>query len=281
MDDETQYISRHLDEEGSVYRDLGDTQPLRSRDYPTDALWQVEDTRVDHEKILRERRRQWLTRMHWPFSRLGTFSVVCITMGITLWIVCAIVLFGHKGDVQREQSALLDEWNATQSTQPTAGPTKKTFKPTPTKTKPTQSIANTLTLNSGNSVAKVTVPRIGMTWIVVEGVSESDIRTSPGHYPGSAMPGQSGNFAVAGHREPGIFWDLDLLRTGDIITVENKAHQVFTYQVTRNFITKPQSWPEVSQTPPGFAQGTKVLTFTTCNPKWDNYERLVIHAVMV
>jgi sortase A len=84
---------------------------------------------------------------------------------------------------------------------------------------------------------------------------------------------------VAGHRALGLFWDLDKIKPGDEIVVESRKG-TFTYVVTRNFITAPDSWPEVSATPPGFRAGNKVLTLTTCNPKTDNYQRLVIHAVI-
>ena len=36
--------------------------------------------------------------------------------------------------------------------------------------------------------------------------------TRPGHYPDTALPGQIGNFSVAGHRSPAIFWDLDQMQ---------------------------------------------------------------------
>lgn len=272
--DDTQYIPRHDDDDRTLYYDLGDTQPMRSAAYlendETQMISVHESDDYDHER----------TRIHWPLSPLMTFALVALVIGVSFWGYAFFALFGHKGDVQREQNSLIQEWD--QST-PTPTTTKQVIKPraTPTSTKPSTIVNNALQLSAHNSVAKVTIPRLGMTWIVVEGVSESDIAYTPGHYPGSAQPGQVGNFAVAGHRSPGIFWDLDKLQSGDLITVENKAHKIFTYKVTRNFITNPQSWPEVSQTPPGFSPGAKVLTLTTCNPKWDNYQRLVIHAVMV
>lgn len=131
----------------------------------------------------------------------------------------------------------------------------------------------------GSALARIRVPALGQEWIVVEGVAPADIATAPGHYPFTAMPGQKGNFAVAGHREPGLFWDLDKIHPGDEIVVESRKG-TYTYVVTRNFVTSPQSWAEVSATPPGFRVGNRVLTLTTCDPKWDNYHRLVVHAVI-
>ncbi len=36
------------------------------------------------------------------------------------------------------------------------------------------------------------------------------------------MPGQVGNFSVAGHRNRAIFWGLDELDNGDAIVVETR-----------------------------------------------------------
>ena len=58
--------------------------------------------------------------------------------------------------------------------------------------------------------------------MVVEGVGDDDLARGPGHFPGTALPGEVGNFAVAGHRathgEP--FAHLDKLEEGDPVVVE-------------------------------------------------------------
>src|SRR5262249_34441204 len=75
---------------------------------------------------------------------------------------------------------------------------------------------------SGGAIARLYIPRMHKQWVVVQGVTPSDIRYAPGHYPETAMPGQLGNFSVAGHRTPAIFWDLDQLRKGDYVGVETR-----------------------------------------------------------
>jgi sortase A len=90
-----------------------------------------------------------------------------------------------------------------------------------------------------------------------------------------------GNFAVAGHRTPGIFWDLDQIGPGDLIVVETRA-AVFTYRVSERIIVAPTAVEVVAPVPfhPGEAPVDRWLTLTTCNPKWDNYQRLVVHAIL-
>ena len=65
-----------------------------------------------------------------------------------------------------------------------------------------------------NLVGRLYIPKLGMEWVVVNGVRPQDIRYAPGHYPDTADPGQVGNFSVAGHRIRKIFWRLDELRRG-------------------------------------------------------------------
>ena len=50
------------------------------------------------------------------------------------------------------------------------------------------------------ALAHLVIPRIGVNVYVVQGVSDEDLRRGPGHYPQTALPGQVGNAAIAGHR---------------------------------------------------------------------------------
>jgi len=97
----------------------------------------------------------------------------------------------------------------------------------------------------GNAIGRLYLPRLHLHWVVVEGVSLADIRYAPGHYPGTALPGQAGNFAVAGHRVIGIFWDLDQLRPGDQAIVETRADW-FVYQVSQTEIVNPHAVEVIS-----------------------------------
>src|SRR5688572_27427674 len=57
-------------------------------------------------------------------------------------------------------------------------------------------------LTSGEAFAFLHIPRLGEDYAraVVEGTAAEDLEQGPGHYTGTAMPGEQGNFAVAGHR---------------------------------------------------------------------------------
>jgi LPXTG-site transpeptidase (sortase) family protein len=185
--------------------------------------------------------------------------VVLLFAAYEVWGKAAIVA-GHQDDLDK---SLTQEWS-------TPAPT-----PTPAATPPKPAP------REGGSIARLYMPRLGKHWVVVEGVSQKDIAYAPGHYPKSAQPGQVGNFAIAGHRSPAIFWDLDKMRTGDVVVVETRT-MYYLYRVTQQIIVKPTSVAVVAPVPgkPGATPTTAMLTVTTCNPKWDNYERLVIHAAL-
>jgi sortase A len=131
----------------------------------------------------------------------------------------------------------------------------------------------------GDALARMYIPRLNKYWVVVEGVEPNDMKFGPGHYPTTAKPGQVGSFAVAGHRIPAMFWDLDQMKGGDPVVVET-ANTWYVYKVTQVHIVSPMA-VEVAAPVPGQPNAPAVvamLTITTCNPKWDTTQRLVVHA---
>jgi len=129
--------------------------------------------------------------------------------------------------------------------------------------------------NDGNPVGLLTIAKIGLTKVIVQGTSTSDLRQGPGHYPGTPLPGELGNAAIAGHRTTygAPFYDLDRLARGDPIVVKT-VQGTFTYHVTTTLIVSPADTSVVDNTP------TAELTLTTCNPRFSASQRLVVHAVL-
>jgi sortase A len=187
-----------------------------------------------------------------------TFGLILLLFAsYEIWGKAAIVR-GHQNDLN---AALDEQWGEPDPT-PTAEPLEPVVAPPP-----------------GWAIARLYIPRLRNHWVVVEGVGQRDLAFAPGHYPKSARPGQVGNFAVAGHRNPAMFWDLDRMRDGDPIVVETQS-KYYVYRVTANLIVEPSAVEVVAPVPgrPGADPTTAMLTITTCNPKWDNYQRLIIHA---
>ncbi|MGN9811943.1 class E sortase [Micromonospora sp. BQ11] len=193
---------------------------------------------------------------------------VLITFGLVVLLFAGYEVWGKSAIVDAHQNDLSQQ--LAQAWGPTGDPTVAPSASASTKPKPPV---------QGKPIAGLYIPKLDKNWVVVEGVTQKDIRYAPGHYPSSAMPGAVGNFSVAGHRNRATFWRLDELDEGDAIVVEGKT-EWYVYRVTRNHIVKPTQVEVVAPVPgePGAKPRKRMLTLTTCNPKFDNYERLIVHA---
>jgi sortase A len=191
-----------------------------------------------------------------------------VTLGVIVLLLAAYEVYGKTAMIHDRQSALDNQLAQAWGT-PALAPTAP-------------SGAAPLAPPSGNAVGRLYLPKLHLHWVVVEGVTPHDIRYGPGHYPGTALPGQPGNFSVAGHRVIGIFWDLDRIQPGDPVIVETRTGW-YVYRVTENHIVTPHSTEVVAPLPghPGAAPDGAYLTMTTCNPRYNNYERLAVHARLV
>jgi sortase A len=155
----------------------------------------------------------------------------------------------------------------------------------------------------GKGIANLYIPRLGRdyAYTIVQGTSQDDLEKGPGHYPKTALPGQVGNFAIAGHRvgkgEP--FLNLDHLRAGDSVIVETESY-FYVYTIKGNAANNDlsdrgrdgipgreiidPSDGEVLYSVPDHALGTtpteRLMTMTTCHPKFTAQKRMVYHALL-
>src|SRR5581483_164246 len=114
---------------------------------------------------------------------------------------------------------------------------------------------------------------------------ENDLNNGAVYYPGSVLPGQTGQIVVLGHSAPPnwphirhdyIFSDLNNLSAGDSIVL-NFNHVQYTYQVTnKEIIQQGQDVPTDA-----IAPGKNVLTLVSCWPPGKNYKRIAVNAVLV
>ncbi len=147
----------------------------------------------------------------------------------------------------------------------------------------------------GEGFAFIRIPRFGADYVkvILEGTDEDELVEGPGHYVDSAMPGEQGNFALAGHRvgKGSPFLDLDQLQAGDPVVIETQDTW-FVYRVLGaddpngvpgQQIVLPTDVSVIAPTPNGPLTGPTAgayLTLTTCHPKFSARQRLIVHAVL-
>lgn len=112
-------------------------------------------------------------------------------------------------------------------------------------------------LAEGAPVARLTIDRIGLDAIVLEGVDGEELNAGPGHLPGSAIPGEAGNAIISAHRDR-HFDHLDEVQVGDTIRTESGDLTTRWIVVGRRVVEKEQ--------PALFATSEPTLTLTTCWP---------------
>jgi sortase A len=138
----------------------------------------------------------------------------------------------------------------------------------------------------GEGIARIFLPTLGKKemHVVVEGVSREDLKKGPGHYPGTDLPGALGNMVISGHRTTygAPFNRLDEVHVGDPIVIETRT-EFFTYRVIRSFVVPPSAVGETNHVPnqPNTKPTQRLLTLTTCNPKYSARTRLVVRAELL
>jgi sortase A len=113
-------------------------------------------------------------------------------------------------------------------------------------------------LVDGGSIGEIQIPRLGLAAVVVQGDSAAILRRAVGHLAGTALPGESGNVVLAGHRDT-FFRPLKQVHAGDAITLKTRAGD-FEYLVESTAVVRPADVRVLQPT------RTRTLTLITCFP---------------
>jgi sortase A len=125
-------------------------------------------------------------------------------------------------------------------------------------------------------IGEIRIPKIGLVHPIYEGVTLTVIDHGPGHWPGSAVPGQLGNAVFAGHRVTHThpFRNVDQLVPGDEIQFV-MPDGTYTYRMTQQQIVTPNDTWIVNPTQ------TATLTLFACHPPGSDTHRIVVRAEYV
>jgi sortase A len=225
--------------------------------------------------------------------------VAALTATIALGAGVTIVLTGGN-----DPSALATQAESAETTTPTSTPTTTSpvvLAPTasstpPTTLAPTTTVAPSPTIAPTTTVAdflpqqpaapppdprgyedqiqlgRISIPKLGLEAPLFEGIRLTTLDNGPGHWPGTAMPGEIGNVVVAAHRTShgAAFRSIDQLVAGDLVQF-NTATGIIDYAVTGTQIVTPDAIWIVNPTENATA------TLFACHPPGSVSHRIVVN----
>lgn len=129
---------------------------------------------------------------------------------------------------------------------------------------------------AGSGFALAYIPKLkDDVWAmpVLSGIGATELASGLGHYQETELPGETGNFAIAGHRatngEP--FARFENLEEGDLVIIRTQEGW-FSYQLFQDQkISETEVW--VLQDKPVATSSNQLITLTTCDPRWNSYQR--------
>lgn len=185
------------------------------------------------------------------------FATLSRYVELLLWLIAligiSVTLFAY-GEGWLWQAYLHDEFRKSLDARvaspalltPAAKPHEDTPTPVPVKTAPLPYIA------------RLEIPRLDLSVMVLEGVDNRTLLRGIGHIPGTAFPGQTGNTGIAGHRDS-FFRHLGVLQKNDRIVVTT-TDRTFKYSVQSIRIVGPKDVGVLD------SSGPEALTLITCYP---------------
>jgi sortase A len=199
----------------------------------------------------------------------------CLTGGVIVALFLGYLLWGTGPRAVQAQDQFAARLNhAWRASAPAAGATPAAGVP--------PAAADPITVAVGEPFAFLRIPAFGAQWrfTIIEGTALAQLNVSPGHVPGTQLPGQVGNFAVAGHRVTAgnPFWNLPALRPGDMVYVDTR-YDTYAYRVTAKPVwVAPSDLAVLAPVPghPGARPRTRLITLITCDPAWTGTHRVIV-----
>jgi sortase A len=175
-------------------------------------------------------------------------------------MLAGVILLGFVGSeywaMYREQRALHREWEAQQKI--------------PAATESASAVVK------DDGLTRVSIPKINLDVIVVEGTNHKALRVGPGHLKQTPAPGDLGNSVISAHRDT-FFRHIYELAKGDEIQVR-RSGRTYTFQVTGKKIVQPDDVSILNNTPDAR------LTLITCYPTYyigPAPQRLIVFSKLV
>jgi sortase A len=124
----------------------------------------------------------------------------------------------------------------------------------------------------GEPIGRITVPRMGVNMILVDGTDDASLRKGPGRDLRTFMPGQGQLVYIAGNRTTYLapFSHIEQMRRGDSITLE-VPYATFRYVVTGWTIVRADDVARLR------SHGREVVTLQACHPRFFATQRYLVY----
>lgn len=222
--------------------------------------------------------------------RTAVLTVAAALVVATCTVGAGVLLSSEQGGLARATVGAPAADTTVATTAPAAVPTS-TSTSTSTPTRPTippgltdisvsevaadalpgQEAAIQAARDEGAHIGAIEIPKLDLLHYIYEGVQLTTLDLGPGHWPGTALPGQAGNAVIAGHRTTlnAAFADLDQLEKGDSVIFQTADGQ-HTYEVASTEIVDPSALWIADQTEEATA------TLFACHPPGSVSQRIVV-----
>jgi sortase A len=128
-------------------------------------------------------------------------------------------------------------------------------------------------LERGDAVGRITVPRLDLNAIVVEGTDHASLTKGPGRYTRSYVPGEGELIYIAGHRTTygAPLAHINRMRQGDRVTLV-VPYGKFVYRVTGHVIVPADDVARLQST------GREEIALQACHPRFFATQRYIVYA---
>ena len=224
---------------------------------------------------------------------LGVLGELLITAGALVLLFLGWQLWWNDMIMANSQSsaatAISQEWIAQDTSPPIPAATADPAEPNavPMAVDYGDPVVAAVPANA-TAFAVLYVPRFGADYhrSIAEGTGHDVLnsnRLGIGHYPGTQMPGEIGNFAIAAHRSAfgGAMHLINELQLGDAIYVQT-ADGYYTYRYRDIEYVAPSQVQVLASVPnrPENNAVDRIITLTSCNPLYSTAERIIAYGVL-
>jgi sortase A len=197
-------------------------------------------------------RSSWAGWIRWAWVERALYLIAIVCLGFYAWVWIDARLFERKQNELLEQAgrqhALRTLASVTDSFEALSRGAERAQGRSP----------QPPALQEGELIGRVSIPRIGVSAILLEGVDTRTLRRGAGHIPATALPAAEGNTGIAAHRDS-FFRGLKDIREGDAIELTT-LDGTYTYQVQWTRIVRPDDVSVLEPT------DRAALTLVTCYP---------------